>query len=40
MEGERVMKAPENGKKKTWLIVTGVVLGALLMAYLGLCAWV
>ena len=40
MEGERVMKAPENGKKKTWLIVTGVVLGALLAAYLGLCAWV
>ena len=40
MEGERVMKAPENGKKKMWLIVTGVVLGALLMAYLGLCAWV
>ena len=40
MEGERVMKAPENGKKKMWLIVTGVVLGALLVAYLGLCAWV
>ena len=40
MEGERVMKAPENGKKKMWLIVTGVVLGALLAAYLGLCAWV
>ena len=40
MEGERVMKAPENGKKRMWLIAAGVVLGVLLAAYLGLCAWV